>query len=70
MSLAVDEGPTALLSSRLHHASYNNSTDANAVYADVGVHGTDVGGGATVVRLLTPGIVGTVPRRRHSWICG
>jgi len=44
-------------------ATYNSRDGA-------GGHGGGGGGCGGTVVLLSPGVVGAAPRRRHSWICG
>lgn len=60
VSLAVNDQPatgTPALSSSKSRTPYNGHRD-----------GMGCGGGSVV--LLSPGMVGAPPRRRHSWICG
>ncbi|VVC40055.1 Hypothetical protein CINCED_3A018268 [Cinara cedri] len=60
VSLALNDQPitaTTLLSSSKSRTPYNGHRD-----------GAGCGGGTVV--LLSPGVVGAAPRRRHSWICG
>jgi len=73
VSLAVNDHPLQQTIAQAAAIPLQPASKQRAAYNSrdgIGGHGGGGGGCGGTVVLLSPGVVGAAPRRRHSWICG